>query len=239
VEFSVVAFNAQGGIGKVRGGPHERFDVARVLKSFDADIVVLPEAFRDGGSDVLDPLMAQGYNVETIEMSRSEDRFADTTHGEVSLRPATHLAVCSRFPVLARREIRLGAVPSTKSRYRPAIALTLDIAGSAVDVIALHASKKLWTLAPLRQLLALKRQLSPRGPQFIAGDFNFWGPPIATVMPGWQRPVRGRTWPSNRPHSQIDHILVRGGITAIDREVLPPTPSDHLAIKARLRLPNL
>ena len=31
-------------------------------------------------------------------------------------------------------------------------------------------------------------------------------------MRGWQRPVRGRTYPSHRPHSQIDHVLVRGGI---------------------------
>jgi len=52
----------------------------------------------------------------------------------------------------------------------------------------------------------------------------------------WQRAVRGRTFSSRRPHSQIDHVLVRGGIEVVDGEVLADTPSDHLPIRARLRL---
>jgi endonuclease/exonuclease/phosphatase family metal-dependent hydrolase len=55
-------------------------------------------------------------------------------------------------------------------------------------------------------------------------------------MRGWHRPVRGRTYPSKSPHSQIDHVLVRGGIDPIAGEVLPETPSDHRPIRARLRL---
>ena len=56
------------------------------------------------------------------------------------------------------------------------------------------------------------------------------------MMPGWDRPVRGRTYPAPRPHSQIDHVLVRGGIEAVHAEVLPATPSDHHPIRTRLRL---
>jgi endonuclease/exonuclease/phosphatase family metal-dependent hydrolase len=55
-------------------------------------------------------------------------------------------------------------------------------------------------------------------------------------MQGWDRPVRGRTYPSHRPHSQIDHVLVRGGIESIEGEVLAATPSDHRPVRARLRL---
>ena len=55
-------------------------------------------------------------------------------------------------------------------------------------------------------------------------------------MRGWDRPVRGRTFPARRPHSQIDHVLVRGGIQALEGEVLAETPSDHRPIRARLRL---
>ena len=43
-----------------------------------------------------------------------------------------------------------------------------------------------------------------------AGTWNFWGPPVSALLPGWTRGLRGRTWPAHRPHSQIDHILVRG-----------------------------
>ena len=76
------------------------------------------------------------------------------------------------------------------------------------------------------------------GPQILAGDFNFWGPPVGVVMRGWKRPVRGRTYPARRPHSQIDHVLVRGGIEVLGGEVLAETPSDHRPIRARLRLPE-
>ena len=81
----------------------------------------------------------------------------------------------------------------------------------------MHTSSKVWRLAPVRHLMALKRGLAADGPQIIAGDFNFWGPPVGALFRGWQRPVRGRTYPANRPHSQIDHVLVRGGIEAARR----------------------
>jgi endonuclease/exonuclease/phosphatase (EEP) superfamily protein YafD len=115
--------------------------------------------------------------------------------------------------------------------------LTLDVEGTAVDVIGVHTSSKFWKLAPLKHLLALKRKLPDTGrPQVLAGDFNFWGPPIALMMRGWERPVRGRTYPAYRPHSQIDHVLVRGGIVGVSGEVLGETPSDHRPIRTRLRL---
>jgi endonuclease/exonuclease/phosphatase family metal-dependent hydrolase len=49
--------------------------------------------------------------------------------------------------------------------------------------------------------------------------------------------VRGRTWPSSRPHSQIDHILVRreAGIAVLDSAVLPAVGSDHRPVRATLR----
>ena len=119
---------------------------------------------------------------------------------------------------------------------RYALALTVEIAGVAVEVIGLHTSSKFWRLAPVQHLLTVKRGIAEGGPQILAGDFNFWGPPVGAVMRGWHRPVRGRTFPSAFPHSQIDHVLVRGGIQALEGEVLAETPSDHRPIRARLRL---
>ena len=51
--------------------------------------------------------------------------------------------------------------------------------------------------------------------------------------------MRGRTWPASRPHSQIDHILVRrgDGTEVLDREVLPDVGSDHRPVRATLELP--
>jgi len=152
---------------------------------------------------------------------------------------AWELAVCSRFPVLDRKLIPMGIVPKDSAGLRHALALTVAIDGVPVEMIGLHASSKLWRLAPVRHLLTLRRGIvDDTGPQILAGDFNLWGPATGTVLRGWRRPVRGRTYPSRRPHSQIDHVLVRGGIHLLEGEVLAQTPSDHRPIRARLRLPG-
>jgi endonuclease/exonuclease/phosphatase family metal-dependent hydrolase len=56
------------------------------------------------------------------------------------------------------------------------------------------------------------------------------------LLPGWRRAVRGRTYPAHRPHSQIDHVLVRDDVSVQWGEVLAETPSDHRPVRARLRL---
>jgi endonuclease/exonuclease/phosphatase (EEP) superfamily protein YafD len=79
---------------------------------------------------------------------------------------------------------------------------------------------------------------APGRPGIVAGDCNFWGPGVQAFFPGWVRTVRGRTWPASRPHSQIDHILVRRGDgTEVARsEVLPAVGSDHRPVRATLRV---
>ena len=65
---------------------------------------------------------------------------------------------------------------------------------------------------------------------------NLWGPPVRALLPGWRLAVTGRTWPSWRPHSQIDHILVRGRLKVGSGTVLPPAGSDHRPVRAELIL---
>ena len=65
---------------------------------------------------------------------------------------------------------------------------------------------------------------------------NTWGPLVRTFMPGWHRAVVGRTWPSWRPHSQIDHILVRGSLRSVSSAVLPHAGSDHRPVRAELEV---
>ena len=144
--------------------------------------------------------------------------------------------MCSRFPVLDRRLIPMGAVRGDSTGPRHALALTVDVDGAPVEMIGLHVSSKVWRLAPLQHVATLRRGLAAGGPQILAGDFNFWGPPLGLLLRGWDRAVRGRTYPSRRPHSQIDHVLVRGGIRVLGGEVLAETPSDHRPVRARLRL---
>jgi endonuclease/exonuclease/phosphatase family metal-dependent hydrolase len=241
-DFTVAAFNAHWGIGRFGRFHGVRYDVARVVRGLGADLVVVPETWRDGsGAGLLDPLRDDGYHVDTIPLMQMERR-RRTRKSEAAGVPrdgAWELAVCSRFPVLGRRSIPMGIVPTDATGLRHALALTVAIDGISVEVIGLHLSSKVWRLAPVRHLLTLGRGVvDDSGPQILAGDFNLWGPATDAVLRGWERPVRGRTYPSRRPHSQIDHVLVRGGIQVLGGEVLAQTPSDHRPIRARLRLPG-
>jgi endonuclease/exonuclease/phosphatase (EEP) superfamily protein YafD len=182
-------------------------------------------------------LEADGYAIETHELMRLERRAPRKRRPwSVPRVGSWDIAVCSRFPVLSRRLVPMGTVWKDPPGPRHALSLTVEIAGVPVEMTGLHTSSKFWRPAPMQHLLTLRKGLPGPGPQILAGDFNFWGPPVAAVMRGWDRPVRGRTFPSQKPHSQIDHVLVRGGIQALDGEVLAETPSDHRPIRARLRL---
>ena len=243
-EFTLAAFNAHWGYGRFGVNRGVQFDVEELVRKWDVDVVVVPESRRDhDGVGMLDGLKdaslpGGGYHVETLEMMDLERRRRNrnTTRDAVPSRGIWELAVCSRLPVLQRKTYPLGRVPTDPAGERRALGLTVSVGGTPVEVIGIHTSSKVWFLAGLQHLYGLKRRLSRGGPQVIAGDFNFWGPPIAAMMPGWQRPVRGRTFPAPNPHSQIDHVLVRGGIEGFDGEVLGPTLSDHRPIRTRLRL---
>jgi endonuclease/exonuclease/phosphatase family metal-dependent hydrolase len=87
------------------------------------------------------------------------------------------------------------------------------------------------------QMRQLAGELARRGgPMVLTGDMNSWSLPLLPMLPGWRKAVHGRTWPTTRPHSQIDHLLVTGDVEACDGEVLAPLGSDHRAIRARVWL---
>jgi endonuclease/exonuclease/phosphatase family metal-dependent hydrolase len=147
------------------------------------------------------------------------------------------LAVISRLPARLQGRLTVGTVAGDPTPERGGLHLSLDVDGTTVDLIGVHLTSRL-PYGPPIQLTRLRRQLPANGrPMVIAGDCNFWGPGVATFLPGWRRTVRGRTWPARRPHSQIDHILVRRDLEIVDAEVLPAVGSDHRPVRATLRAP--
>jgi len=207
------------------------------VRGFDADVVVVCEAWREhDGHGLLDELETEGYRVETIEFATLEisgSRPQAATPGEGHW----ELAICSRLPVTAHRALPIGRIGRDPAGARAALACTVDVGGASLDIVGVHVSSKLWKLAPLRQLRTLRPQLPPRGrAAVVAGDFNLWGPGVVATLPHWRRAVRGPTYPAPRPHSQIDHVLVRDGIEIVAGEVLDATPSDHRPVRARLRM---
>jgi endonuclease/exonuclease/phosphatase family metal-dependent hydrolase len=121
--------------------------------------------------------------------------------------------------------------------HRVAVVLDLEVEGHPISVAGTHmshlhyGSHRNW--AELRELL----RRGARPDAVLLGDMNTWGPLVVTLfMPGWRRAVVGRTWPAWRPHSQIDHILVRGALQPVRGEVLPHAGSDHRPVRAELKI---
>ncbi len=117
---------------------------------------------------------------------------------------------------------------------RGALVVDLTVEGRPISVIGTHMSHLLY--GSHRNWAELRRGLTTaaRPDAVLAGDMNTWGPLVRVFMPGWRRAVIGRTWPAWRPHSQIDHILLRGALRPVSGTVLPFAGSDHRPVRAEV-----
>jgi len=236
-ELTVVSFNTHAGVGP-RRFDRDEYDLVGVLRAFDADVIVLQESWTpDEGDSAVDKAAAElGAEVHELPTGRAVRQPWPHIARSGAERGTVGVAVVTRFPAERVGVLPLGPTFADPSPRRGALHLRLDVEGTPLDLVALHLTSRL-PHGPLQQLWRLRHQLPPRGrPAVVAGDHNLWGPGVLALLPGWRRAVRGRTWPAHRPHSQIDHILVRPEIEVLEGEVLPPVGSDHRPVRARLRL---
>jgi endonuclease/exonuclease/phosphatase family metal-dependent hydrolase len=132
--------------------------------------------------------------------------------------------------VLPMRVLRLDRV------RRAALVVDLTVDGRPISVAGTHMAHL--PFGSHRNWAELRRQLQTeaRPDAVLAGDMNTWGPLVRLFMPGWHQAVKGRTWPTWRPHSQIDHIIVRGALRPVSGAVLPDAGSDHRPVRAELEV---
>jgi endonuclease/exonuclease/phosphatase (EEP) superfamily protein YafD len=215
--------------------------VLDAILPLDADVLVLAEAFRpDEGPGMLEGLAAVGYRIETVPIVRFEIWHSSSSGRGWRPSPGIWcLAIASRLPILDRRELSMGKVFRDPAGVRMALQVDLDVGTQPVHLVGLHTSSKLYFAGPFTHLRTLRPSL-PRGPEpaIIAGDFNLWGPGVVSLLPGWRRTVRGATYPADRPHSQIDHVLVNRAVECLESEVIAPFGSDHRAVRVRLSIPE-
>jgi endonuclease/exonuclease/phosphatase family metal-dependent hydrolase len=139
------------------------------------------------------------------------------------------------LPIEASRVLELRLLKADRMR-RAAIVIDVTVDGRPISVAGIHMSHLLY--GSPRHFAELRRRLrtEARPDAVLAGDMNSWGPPVRFFMRGWRRAVIGRSWPSWRPHSQIDHILVRGAVRPLAGVVFPHSGSDHRPIRAELEI---
>ena len=232
-ELSVACLNLHWGVD-MRGHP---FDAMTACAALDADVLVLPESWRPGGRPAFVDELASQLGATVHDVGFMSDRNPSRPrHLDVPALPGTcGLAVLSRVPVRSFSEVLLPRNAEDVVHQRSAIIAEVECGGVAVAIGGIHASHRLWGCLP--QLSALDRALKERAlPSAIVGDCNMWGPPIGAVLRTRRRAVRGRTWPSWRPHSQIDHIWIDDRFEATDSMVGPHAGSDHRPIRATLRV---
>jgi hypothetical protein len=145
--------------------------------------------------------------------------------------------------VLVRPELRVEATHLVHLSHlradrvrRVAIVVDVTVDGRPVSIVGTHMSHL--HFGSHRNWAELRRQLGAlaRPDAVLAGDMNTWGPLVRVFMPGWRRAVIGATWPARRPHSQIDHVIVRGAFVPRTGRVLPDVGSDHRPVMAELDL---
>lgn len=260
-DLVVASFNVHAGVD----GWGRPFDVTGACRRLDADVIVVQEAWwPDEAESPFDALAPDGYTSIELRLAQGQllspdpgarrswgprprrssrralrldgdrDRGrAPPPPGRSFTRGTWGLAVLSRLPATRVGTVELGHLRRDPAP-RAAALVEVHIDETSLLLAGTHLSHL--THGSPRQLATLRRELPRSGPRVIAGDMNLWGPPLSTLLPGWRRAVRGRSWPSSWPHSQLDHIFVSEDVKVAEADVVSLGASDHLPVRARLFL---
>jgi endonuclease/exonuclease/phosphatase family metal-dependent hydrolase len=165
----------------------------------------------------------------------TKDQLANRALLEHVERGTWGLGLLTRLPVEDVSVIPLGRLPREKVN-RAVIVARLNDGTRPFYALAVHGAHiSHGSYRQYRRINTIVASLEPGVPVVVAGDFNCWRPLLRVLFPGWRTLARGRTWPSQRPHSQIDHILGRGPWVS-ERSFTRDGGSDHLALIADVEL---
>jgi endonuclease/exonuclease/phosphatase family metal-dependent hydrolase len=240
-ELTIASFNVHWGLGTRRDG-FPAFDVTAACRSFEADVIVLQESWSPDGEVAQHDQVAEALDMRcvAVPMARSVIGPKPDLVGRAGAEGSPGdgdwcLALLSQKPIRSTRTIELPQLFLDPSS-RVLLQAEIDVDGTNLTVVATHFPH-LEFGSPL-QTRALRRGLPPEDrPAVLVGDMNMWGWTISAMTPrGWRSAVRGKTWRSTHPRHQIDHLLVTRSVEVVRGEVLPDLGSDHLPIRARLRV---
>ncbi len=231
-----------------------RVDVDRLaaaVKTLDADVLGLQEVDRDQprslGADLTavaaEAMGAVDHQFVAALSGTPGGTWMAATGDEQPGSASYGVALLSRYPVISWRVVRLpplrASVPlwSPQSRRpflardepRVAVAAVLDAPQGQVTVCNTHLSFiPGWNASQLRRLV---RSLEgTREPLVLMGDLNMQRRQAARNS-GLTPIATAPTFPAGRPARQLDHVLVRGPISATGPAEAVRLPlSDHRAL---------
>ena len=229
-ETILASLNTHGG----RGADGRPYDLQAACRQFKADIIALQEVWcpRGGPDAVADIAAALGAELLRADLLDDTD-LRSVGIADETARGRWGLATLTTVPVTGYEVVDLGRIAGDATP-RAAQLITMELPGHGPLRIAnTHLTYRL--LSPV-QLLRLVRHLAADDiPTVIAGDLKMPAP-LTGLAAGYAPAVTGRTFPAHRPLLQLDHILASRRVARRGGEVLPPAGSDHLPVRARLRL---
>ena len=230
VELTFASYNIHKAVGLDRRRDPER--VIAVLRELHADVIALQEVDRRFGER--ESVLPKALLEETPW------RVAHVAKRPRSLGWHGNALLVRRDIVIDRAEAI--ALPTLEPRGAVGAELTLD--GQRLRVLGMHLD-----LSGLRrrdQIRAILRHCNHDGgevPTVLMGDFNQWGRTSGVLREftgGWNTLAIGNSFPSRRPIAPLDRIVHSPEWTcegaAVHHSALAVAASDHLPVRARLRL---
>lgn len=222
---------------------HDLFDELRRRGNFEGVFAPLAEAERNTSGrkgQHWQPWLAhlngerglffQEHRALSRAQARTRARATDLQRGEWGL------GVLTTLPIEETRIISLGRLDRERVNRALVLARLRGPSGS-FWVAAVHgAHLSHGSRHQYRRVNHELAALSPSLPILLGGDFNAWRPVLRLILPGWRSLVRAKTWPARYPHSQIDHLFVRGP-WQLQRGFSLRAGSDHRALVADVSLP--
>lgn len=145
------------------------------------------------------------------------------------------IGIVTRLPILAEEVVELTHLEKDLARRRLAH-LTLETSTGPLEALGLHgAHLSHGSLTQYRELVAdLDERVGHGEAALLGGDLNAWGFLARRVLRGWRPAGRGATWPAWHPHSQLDHLFVRGPVEVVGGGPVAARSSDHRPMAASI-----
>jgi len=231
VELTFASYNIHKAIGLDGRRDPER--IIAVLRELHADVIALQECDRRFGER--ESVLPKALLDETLWHAAPVARRPRSLgwHGNA---------------LLVRRDIEVEAaepvdIPTLEPRGAVRADLILD--GRRIRVLGMHLD-----LSGLRRRDQIRAVLRHCGrcetacPTVLMGDFNQWGRGTGAVREfarGWYPLATGNSFPSRRPLAPLDRIVHSADWACeqvgVHHSALAAVASDHLPIRATLRLP--
>jgi endonuclease/exonuclease/phosphatase family metal-dependent hydrolase len=210
------------------------FDVAAACRRLQADVIVLQEAWWPAGrpDPVAEAAYSLGHNILRADLLTATDLRSLGIAAEAG-RGQWGLAVLTALPVTGYEVADLGPTPGEKMSRTAQLVTVTTPDGTSLRVVNTHLTCRLFS--PVQLVRLTRRLAAGTAPTVIAGDLNMPGP-VSGLAVGYSPAVNGQTYPAHRPLLQLDQMLTSPAVRASDGRVLPPVGSDHLPIRACLRV---